>query len=362
MGIFGRSNARDVMTKGDRTAGRIVAIDIGQTKDDPPKRVDTYVVQLGPERGSARVAVRQYLSPDAYVRLGMDVALWAKGDDVVIDWAQTLATVGVGGDVLVDSWKMAKDPGFTGVLDTTLGLEREQRKGVPAAVTIRSAEQRSAAFGLANQVVLDCVVEMAGQPPYAVELTKVEIPHYATHLLQSGVVLPGLVRQGRPDKVAIDWPSAVTANPGTGVPPSALFLQVGRAGVNAMSVGGWAGADDDDDDDSDFHAAVAGAGGMGMPPPPPGTPPPPPPGMTIGGWTVGAPGNTDPEPINGVSFELYLAVESAIMKQGIKPKDWDGFAQTFGVPPGTWPKTAQQWGKQVARNPGLAQRYAAAMQ
>ncbi|MCO5331178.1 MAG: hypothetical protein M9961_13965, partial [Ilumatobacteraceae bacterium] len=308
MGIFGRSNARDVMTKGDRAAGRIVAIDIGQTKDDPPKRVDTYVVQLGPDRGSTRAAVRQYLSPDAYVRLGMDVAVWVKGEDVVIDWAQTLAAAGVGGDVLADTWKMGTDPGFTGVHDSTLGLEREQRKGVPAAVTVRSAEQRSAAFGLANYVVLDCVVEMAGQQPYALELKKVEIPHYATHLLQPGVVLPGFVRQGRPDKVAIDWPAATNANPGAGMPPSELFLRVGRAGVNAMSVGGWAGGDDDDDDDSDFHAAVAGAGGMGMPqppspPPPPGMAPPPPPpsaapppGMTVGGWTIGAAGNTDPDP------------------------------------------------------------------
>ena len=341
------------MTKGDRALGRIVAIRITTEGDEPVRRVDTYAVQLGPDRGGVRVSFRQYLSPDAFVRLGMEVPVRVKDDHAVIDWAEAMAPLGVHGQTLVDTWKAVKDPGFTGIHDSMLGIEREQRKGVPARVTIRSAAMRSAAFGLTTQLAFDSVVEVAGQPAYAVELKKVSAPFYAAHLLVEGLTLPGFVRQGRPDKVTIDWAAAAMQNPGVGVPPSALFQQNSSEGVPMATMGAWGAPGADGGDDSagaiDFAAAVAGAGGMAA-------------GTTIGGWTVGGAGQADAGSINGVSFELYLVVESAIMKQGIKPKDWDAFAQSYGVPPGTWPTTAQQWGMQVARNPGLAQRYAAAMQ
>lgn len=335
------------MAKGETVGGRIVAIDVDEVGDEHRRRVDEYVIQFGPERGNTRTTIRQRVEPDSFVRLGMAVAVKVRGDDAVIDWAQTMAAVGLSGGSMFDHWKMVKDPGFTGIRDATLGLDRNQRKGVPATVTINSAALRSAAFGLAHHIVVDSVVQISGQPAYALELKKVEVPHYATHLLRAGVTLPGWVRDGRPDKVAIDWPAAAMADPGVGVPPSDLLEQLNSGGgVTAMSAGGWLGAQGDDDE-GDANAAEFASMMSGAP-------------AFVQRFTPTGVG--EPEPINGVSFEQYVAIEVAIKRQGLKPKDWDAFAQTMGVAPGTWAKTSQQWGRQMAFNPALAQRFAAALQ
>lgn len=340
MRLFRRGGADSVRSKGSTASARLASIHVGKESNDESTRATyAYTVELGPEHSGRRVYVGQHLDPLEYVRLGMPLVVWVHNDDVLIDAERTMAPFGVHGTTYTAGWKCGKDRGHSGITDDYIGIERNRKKGTPAAATVKAAQWKSAAFGLSTQLSIDTVVQLPGQQPYALELNKIDVPHYATHLLAVGAVLPVVVRNGRPDKVAIDWPAAAMAAPGVGVPPSALLgASAGPSG--GISAGMWASTDEagDDSDAGAFTEVSAALGGL-----------------------MGA--NSQPgELINGVSFEQYLAIEVAIRRQALKPRDWDAFAQTQGVAPGTWAATSQKWGMQMARNPSLAQRYAAAIQ
>ena len=317
MGLFSRGGADKVISGGTRARGTIVSIDVSQTHDDPPKRVDEYVVQLDATGGNRRLGVRQVLTPEQYVRLGMEVLVWVKDDDLFIDWAGTLTQAGVSGSNVTDRWKAVKDEGANGIADATIGLERAEKKGVPATIRLESVRMDDFMFGLTQTPTFVATVTMAGDEPYEVELKRQEVPHYAAHLAAAGNTLPGFARESRLDKVQIDWPAAAMAHPGVGAAPSADARKA-AAPSQAMSMGG-------------ADAAPA-------PPPQSDTPP----------------------PIDGVTWDQFAAIEWGFVRDKVKPKDWDTYAQQHGVAPGVWAGAAKQWNLKMRKDPALQQKFGAA--
>jgi hypothetical protein len=318
MGLFSRGGADKIISGGTRARGTIVAIAVSQTHDDPPKRVDEYVVHLDAAGGNRRFGVRQVLKPDEHVRLGMEVLVWVKDDDLFIDWAGTLAAAGLNGSNVTDRWKSVKDEGLTGITDGTIGLDKAGKKGVPVTIKLEAVRMDDFMFGLALTPTFVVTVTMQGDEPYEVEMKRQEVPFYAAHLAAAGNTLPGFARESRLDKVQIDWPAAAMANPGVGVAPSADAHKASPEPSAAMSMGGAASA------------------------------------------PAPAPQGDAPPPIDGVTWEQFVAIEWGFVRDKVKPKDWDMYAQQHGVAPGAWTGAAKQWNLKMRRDANLQRMFGAA--
>lgn len=231
MGWFSRDDGDSVLTKGARHRGRISAIRVTQTHDEDPIRLDDYIVQVEAAGGGGTFAIRQRLSPDGYVRLGMPVVVAVHRDNAIIDWAATLAASGIPAENNTAKWKMVKNDGAGGISDETIGLAKWQRKGVPATLEITGIGLVKILGGLAKKNQLTVIVRQDGAAPYETTLKLDQAPHYARHLPVVGAVLPGFVDARHPEKVGIDWPSAAVRNPGVGVPPSAEVSTPGEHNV-----------------------------------------------------------------------------------------------------------------------------------
>ncbi len=48
-------------------------------------------------------------------------------------------------------------------------------------------------------------------------------------------------------------------------------------------------------------------------------------------------------PIEGVTLEMWAAVEVGTARDRVPPKDYDSYAETHGVPPGRWTAIDAQW-------------------
>jgi hypothetical protein len=323
MGLFGGGPDK-VLERGQLVGGTVVAIRVSQTSiNDSIIRQDEYVVDLG----GRRLGVRQRLDPDDRMRLGMQVAVRLRDDDLFIDWPTTMAQVGVAATHDTYRWKSIKDWGGTGIEDETNGLGKAAKNGMPAWLRIERLEHRSHLGGMIQALSIAATVMPQGGAAYSIGLDKQMVPHYASHLATSGRVVPAFIDAKRPDKVAIDWPGAAMREPGVGVPPSTEAQRPASTWdtpVAAMSSGSLA------------------ADGSWVPPPPP-------------------PGHVPPPPIEGVSWETYLTVETMLQRNKVKPRDWDAVAQGYGVPPGRWPQISQAWGRAMMVDPALQAAYAAAM-
>lgn len=88
---------------------------------------------------------------------------------------------------------------------------------------------------------------------------------------------------------------------------------------------------------------------------------------TSSGVPAGVPGPADAPPshvappIEGVTLEVYAEVDSRLVKEKISPRDWDAFAQTYGVPAGRWADVSKQWRKTWMRSAEM-QRVVGAIQ
>lgn len=319
MGLFG-SGPQKVLERGAAAAGRLVAVRVSSSSSgESTIRVDEYVV----EAGGRRYGVRQVLSPDGRVRLGMPVHVKIRGDDLFIDWSSTMASLGSSGENETHGWKSIKDWGGEGITDTFVRYDKAAKKGSSAVARLDAVEHVSQLGGMMRTITFLMTVTIDGDEPYSVELKRQAVPHYATHLATVGATLPAFVDDKRLDKVTIDWPTAAELDPGVGRPPSPdlAFVDVEPTEVvsgGAMVDGGWVPADAPAD-------LVA------------------------------------PPDIEGVSWSTYLTVTAALRREGIKPKEWDAYAQRFGVPAGAWATASHGWGKAMMRDSSLQLAYAAAM-
>lgn len=315
MGLFGNS-ADKVLSKGVPTSGRLVAIKVESVSDGESHiRLDTYTVEMP---GGERLVIRQRLAPDDVVRLGMGLELRMLGDDALIDWTATLAPAGIRASNETYKWKMVKDDRSDGIRDLTLDLDKKARKGMAVDVEILGISEKKILMGLTSTMEFTLLVN-ADDEPYETTIDMQRVPHYATHLAVVGARLPAIVEGRRLDKVAIDWATAAQRDPGVGKPPSPMVstssgsLFGGGPAESMMSTG------------SDVAAGAPA--------------------------TADGPLSHDvAPPIEGVTLEVYAEVDARLAKSKINPREWDTFAQTYGVPAGRWADVSKQWRKTWMRS------------
>lgn len=316
MGLFGRGRVTGeaVLERGERASGRLVGIHVSETsgagESDTNVRVIDYAVEVA---GSDRLVagLRQHLQPLDVVRLGMTVEVRRLQDRVALDWA---ATCGGRGGVPV----FVKQPPPVGITDETLGLKRAQKKGVAGVATLNQAAVRDAMMGLARVLHLDLTVRADGLDEYDVEVGKVEVPFYATHLVEVGTVLPCWVRANRLDRVTIDWPAAASADPGVGRAPSSVLAGIGNVLTGTSGTTGTTG--------TSGATAAATAGNA-----------------AASAAAAAAADGTGREPVDGVTFEQWVAIEAGLTRDRIPPDQYDAYAQRHGVAAGSWAAGRAGW-------------------
>ena len=315
MGLFGLGKVKgeQVFTRGERSNGRIVGIEVTEvTRDEHNVRVDEYAVEVA-AAPVFTAGVNQNLRPDDAIRLGMPVVVRHLDGNVVIDWPATCD----GGPGIV--WAATKNPPAPGIVDNSLGLDKARRKGTGASATIDRASVEDAFFGMAQMLQLDLTVRAEGLEGYQVQAKKVKVPHYATHLCLEGTVLPVWVNPERLDRVTIDWPVAAMTDPGIGKPPAEVLAGVG----NVFSGKGPATSVLNVADDRPLAADVS----------------------------------TSHTPINGVSFQTWVDVEAGLERDRVRPADYDGYAQQHGVPAGAWAGAVAGWQKRMMTDWRLGAAY-----
>jgi hypothetical protein len=302
MGLFGLGGVKPqkVVDKGERARGRIVGIEVEMVSGgdgESDRRVDEYAVEV--LTATPFVAgVRQYLQPDHGVRLGMDVVVLHLDGYAVIDWPATSG----GSNSPVSA--LLKEPPARGILDKTLGLKKAT-KGVPATVTISNLQIRDAMMGLASVLDIAIAVRPDGLDEYDSELKKATVPFYATHLAEIGRELPGWVNPGRLDKVVVDWASAAEIEPGVGRPPAEILSSIGNVFTGTGSPTSTMSVPADDRPiaaSSDGHDAI-----------------------------------------DGVTFDMWVAVEAGTQRDRVAPAQYDVYAEQYGVPPGAYTAAAAGW-------------------
>lgn len=327
MGLFSRGPEK-VIRDGGRVRGRIVAIEVDETSvNDSIRRVDEYVIELSPADGGRRLGLRQDLVPDTHVRFGMEVAAWVRGDDIYIDWTATMAEQGVEGQNLTDGWKGDRDARRVDIADSQVGADQALKKGERASMMITELRWDSKFGGLVNTLTIVGVVANGTAQPYAVEVGRQTIPHYATHLPSVGRQVPVIVSAKRPDKVTIDWPAAALAEPGVGVAPSTEITAARAESRSVMSMGG---------------EAMGATGAAHVPPAPSSFVPPP--------------------AVEGVSWAQYLTIEKAIADSGGYNRKTAALVESHGVSFATYTKASTAFGKMLMRDAALQQSFTSAMQ
>jgi len=322
MGLFSRGPEK-VINDGQRVRGRIVAIEVSERNDnDSTRRVDEYVIETTVADGGRRLSVRQDLIPDAYVRYGMEVSAWVRGNDMYIDWKATMAEKGIDGTNAKDAWKGERDASRTGITDSKVGVADALKKGERGSMIIKELRWDSKFGGLINTLTIAGTVTLGTDEPYDVEIGRQNIPHYASHLPAVGRTVPVVVSVKRLDKVTIDWPSAAMAEPGIGADPSTAIEAARETPRTMMSMGGGDAA-----------------------------------------WTPPAPSAAfvPPAPIEGVSWAQYLTIEKAILDAGGYNRKTGELVETFGVSFATYTKASAAFGKLQRRDVVLQQSFTAAV-
>ena len=228
MGLFRRGvDPDEVMAKGHSGEGRIIGISsvreesVGEDFDPSRRRLR--------RRRALKLTVRRRRrtdpDPDRTVRLEMDVRVMHLDGKAIIDWKATC-----GGEI---NWiRLLKEPPAATIVDATSKLDKARRKGLPGSVTITGASIVDAMMGLRQVLRLDLVVRPDGVEAYDSTQTDVDVPHYASHLIDVGAVLPAWIdarrlRQGE-DRLAHGhdgrprgrcapsrcWPASATSSPG----------------------------------------------------------------------------------------------------------------------------------------------------
>jgi hypothetical protein len=240
----------------------------------------------------------------------MEVPVRHDGERVIIDTPAMGAPADEGW-----GWKALGDEPPDGIEDYRFERDKEHRKGTEAVVTILGAE-RCIVLGIAT-ANFDVGVRVApadGTPPYETTIKRAVIPFYALHLVEPGTEVPGVVRNGKPDKVRIDWGAAAVASPGVGAPPAPAVAKEPEAETVAGS-----------QEPQDWSAAGLAADELGE--------------------------------VEGVSFPTWVEVEAGLVRDRVKPAEHDAYAQRLGVPPGTWAAAQRGWQQRMMRDPRVGARF-----
>ncbi len=78
-----------------------------------------------------------------------------------------------------------------------------------------------------------------------------------------------------------------------------------------------------------------------------------PPKMSDGGIP---PGDPVLEPVEGVTFDVWISVSAAMIRLDVPPVSRDEFAQRWGVPPGRWEAVSSVWQDRRATDFRMAER------
>jgi hypothetical protein len=70
----------------------------------------------------------------------------------------------------------------------------------------------------------------------------------------------------------------------------------------------------------------------------------------------------EPEPIEGVGFDTWIAVQAAAVRRKVPSSGYDTLAQAHGVPAGRWDAVNAAWTRRLQSTPSLAMRYGQAYQ
>lgn len=68
------------------------------------------------------------------------------------------------------------------------------------------------------------------------------------------------------------------------------------------------------------------------------------------------------EPIEGVGFETWIAVQAGAVREKVPSSGYDALAQRHGVPAGRWDAVNAAWTTRLKRTPSLMTRYGQAYQ
>lgn len=300
-----------LLRDGARAQAQIVGIRVIRGDADSPDEHEYALVFAGDAGAQVRSGCRQPLGElRPTVRLGMEVPVRHDGGRVIIDTPAMGATADEGW-----GWKGLGDPPLDGIEDYRFEREKEHRKGTAAIVTILGA-QRTMILGIAMENV-DLGVRVAlvdGTPPYETTIKRELIPFYALHLAEPGTDVPGVVRNGKPDKVKIDWGAAAVAVPGVGAPPAPGVAKEPEAETVAGT-----------EEPQDWSAAGLAADELGE--------------------------------VEGVSFPTWVEVEAGLVRDRVKPVEHDTYAQRLGVPAGTWGAAQRGWQQRMMRDPRVGARF-----
>jgi hypothetical protein len=323
MGLFGPSYD-DVWSRGETTPGTLVGIRrFERSDDDSTFEIEEYAVELA---DGSLVGIRQPLSPRDEVRLGMPVEVARLRKDVVIRW----------GEPASGRWKTIGSPA-RGIVDE-VAMKGIRGEWTPVELELSGFGARSGMLGLTSVPQAHVKVHADGLVAVGV-IDKWEVPFYASHLGAVGSRMPGLRHPRDLGVVRVDWPAAVAAEPGIGVPPldGGRGAGAGEAGISMMGAG--------------VAAPSAGLPGLleGFQ-------------QNITEKVMAAAGIEAPEgPAAGdpVPWATYLAVSVAIKNEPGTPPD--EVAQRLGLGPGDWEAAHKRWLGRMMTDWRLGAEYGQAM-
>jgi hypothetical protein len=298
--LFGGPSGEKILAKGAPTPGRIVGIEVSHVSDGDSSRLQHEFAVESP--GIDTLGIRQWLDPDEHLRLGMDVVVVVHDGAGVIDWAATGQRAGFAATTELHRHKALKAAPAPGIVDHDPSLASARKKGEPATLTITALDERPVLGGLAHQLQATVTVVIEGTEPYQAEVKQVVVPGYASHLLEVGRTLPGVVALRRLDKPVIDWAAAANAEPGLGIGPA----RPTRTATPEEAAGTPL------DQGQGVRAAVDEAAGDGR-------------------------------RIGGIDLATYVAVEVGLQRDRVPPDGYDAYATGLGVPAGTWAQASAAW-------------------
>lgn len=289
-----------LMARGEQITGRLVGI---ERKLDGGNDLELFAFDATTTHGPLRAGARVRADRMERLRLGMAVLL--RGDDdgkVVLDWDAMSSGWGFGhGEASQKTLRSAPDDG---VKDRALDMRVQRRltKGTPATATIRRLERKTV-LGLATQN-WDIALELPDGRQVAAHGD--EVPFYAAWLAVPGADVPVALDGKNPDRATVDWPAAAN-------------LAVGNAGgMNDAPPRGIV-ADVLQRDRASEHQAMASATGPDADAAP-----------VLG-------------PIDGVTLDMWAAVEVGTARDRVPPAKYDEYAQAHGVPAGAWAAADAAW-------------------